>query len=314
MVYENVIDVSYHQGKIDWSKVKASGKVDMAIIRVGFRGYGTGVICPDVRAAENLAGATAAGIPVGAYFFSTALTEREAREEAAYVINVLQGYHVKGPVVFDFEGYTNSDYRTYGKTTQASRTAMCKVFCDVVKSAGYTSLIYGSKGIIRSKYDLANLPDYGIWCARYAGGYDKILSDQKYFPDLGEHTPRITMWQYTSIGRVPGISGNVDLNYCYKDCHLDAGSEPDTPEDISGEILKSIDKMEVFVDMKTYRNGSTPEPVYADNAGKEKIGSLNPYETCNCLGIYDGMAAVLYTKDKSKIEKIGFVKYINGIQ
>lgn len=314
MVYENVIDVSYHQGKIDWNKVRASGKVDMAIIRVGFRGYGTGVICPDVRAKENLDGAAAAGIPVGAYFFSTALDDAEARAEAAYVIDTIKGYIIKGPVVFDFEGYTNPDYRTYGKTTQDSRTAMCRAFCDAVKSAGYTSLIYGSKGIIRSKYDLARLSDYGIWCARYAGGYDKILSDQKYFPDLGEHTPRITMWQYTSIGRVPGISGNVDLNYCYSDCHLQGGEGQETPDDIPGEIIKSIDKMEVFVDMKIYKNGSTAEPVYADNAGKEKIGSLNPYETCNCLGIYDGMAAVIYTKDKSTTEKIGFVKWLGGVQ
>jgi GH25 family lysozyme M1 (1,4-beta-N-acetylmuramidase) len=314
MIYENVIDVSYHQGKIDWQQVKASGKVDMAIIRIGFRGYGTGAICPDVRAKENLDDAAAVGIPVGAYFFSTALDDAEARAEAAYVIDTIKGYIIKGPVVFDYEGYTDNRYRTYGKTTQASRTSMCKAFCDAVKEAGYTSLIYGSKGVIRSKYDLSSLSDYGIWCARYAGGYNKILSSQEYFPDLGVYTSRITMWQYTSIGRVPGISGNVDMNFCYQDCHLTPGVMPDTEEDIKGEILKSIDNMEVYENMKTYKNGSTPEPVYADNEGKQKIGSLNPYETCKCLGIFDGMAAVIYTKDKSKAEKIGFVKYINGIQ
>lgn len=208
------IDVSKHQGVIDWPKVKAAG-IDFAIIRVGYRGYSTGKIADDTYFLKNITGALAAGIDVGAYFFSTALTESEAREEAAYCIKKLKGYNVTMPVVFDFEGYELKNYRTYG-ITKAQRTACCKAFAESVMDAGYTTMLYGSKGNIRTTYDIDALK-YPLWIARYAGGYDKILSDDKYFPDITGYSDRIAMWQYTSIGRVDGISGNVDMDYMYID-------------------------------------------------------------------------------------------------
>ncbi len=208
------IDVSKHQGKIDWSKVKAAG-IDFAMIRVGYRGYSTGKIAADPDFMSNITGAEAAGLQIGAYFFSTGLNEAEAREEAAHCIERLKGHKVTMPVVFDFEGYELPHYRTYG-ISKAQRTACCQAFIDVITAAGYTTMLYGSRGNIRTTYDIDAL-DYPLWIARYAGGYDKILSDDKYFPDITGYSDRIAIWQYTSIGRVDGINGNVDMNYMYID-------------------------------------------------------------------------------------------------
>lgn len=216
------IDVSKHQGTINWSKVKAAG-IDFAIIRVGYRGYSTGKIADDPYYLKNITGALDVGIEVGAYFFSTALNESEAREEAAYCIEKLKPYNVTLPVVFDFEGYELKHYRTYG-ITKAQRTSCCKAFNDAMAAAGYTSMLYGSKGNIRTTYDIDALK-YPLWVARYAGGYTKILSDDKYFPDITGYSERIAMWQYTSIGRVDGISGNVDMDYMYINVSTDKEEE-----------------------------------------------------------------------------------------
>lgn len=217
VILKKGIDVSKHQGIIDWPSVKAAG-IDFAIIRVGYRGYSTGKIVDDPYFQKNISGALAVGIDVGAYFFSTALNEAEAREEAAYCINKLKPYDVTLPVVFDFEGYELKNYRTYG-ISKAQRTACCKAFNDAMSAAGYSAMLYGSKGNIRTTYDIDAL-DYPLWIARYAGGYTKILSDDKYFPDITGYSDRIAMWQYTSIGRVDGISGNVDMDYMYIDVSM----------------------------------------------------------------------------------------------
>ena len=181
--------------------------------------------------------------------------------------------------------------------------------------SGYSTIVYGSKGIIRSKYDLSKLKDFPIWCARYAGGYSSITDDSKYFPDLGEHTARIVLWQYTSIGRIPGIRGNVDLNNLYMG-HNDeiSGSESEDGigNEIISEILSSIDEREMFCKIGEYLNGSTSETVYEDTCCTRKIGSLNPYEKCEALGIFEDRAAVLYTQDGTRSEKVGFVKWLGG--
>ena len=214
-VLKSGIDVSSHQGRINWEDVKASGKVDFVMIRVGFRGYGNGKINPDKYFDENIKEASAQGLQIGAYFFSTALTEAEAQEEALYCIDKLKGYSISLPVVFDFEGFKNKNYRTYG-ISKEQRTANCKAFNDIVSAANYKSMLYGSKGNIRTTYDIDVL-SYPLWIAQYAGGYKKILADEKYFPDMGAYNARIAIWQYTSIGKVNGINGNVDMNQMYID-------------------------------------------------------------------------------------------------
>ena len=208
------IDVSSHQKNVDVSKVKNAGYT-FVMIRVGFRGYSNGNINADKFFMANIKGASREGLDIGCYFFSTAINEEEAREEAKYVLERIKGYKVSYPIVYDFEGYKNPKYRTYG-IKKAQRTANCKAFNEVIKNAGYKTMLYGSQGNIRTTYDLDVLQEQ-IWCAKYPGGYKVVTDNDKYFPNIGKYTERVAMWQYTSIGKVDGISGNVDLSNQYKE-------------------------------------------------------------------------------------------------
>lgn len=294
------IDVSSHQGNIDWAKVKAAG-VDFAMIRIGFRGYANGIINPDKCFAANIKGASEQGLQIGAYFFSTALTEAEAKEEARYCIDKLKGYEVKLPVVFDFEGYDLAHYRTCG-ITKEQRIANCKAFNEVISAAGYKSMLYGSKGNIRRTYDIDAL-NYPLWIAKYAGGYKKILSSDDYFPDMGAYNSRIAMWQYTSIGRVDGISGNVDMNQMYIDLSAASESAPTAPAGKKNTVeLATIRKGTICDEVKTLQillnaygfKGANGKVLTVDgNAGTNTIYALTAYQAANeDCGSADGICGV----------------------
>lgn len=240
------IDVSKHQGAIDWQRVKEAG-IEFVMIRVGYRGYSNGAITLDPYFKKNITEALANGIKVGIYFFSTAISVAEAKQEAEWTLEQIKGYDVTYPIVFDYEGFELKKYRSYG-TKKAQRTAFNKAFIDVIKKAGYKTMIYGSKGNIKNTYDIASLNE-PLWCARYSGGYDKILDDDKYFPEIPGFT--IAMWQYTSIGRVAGINGNVDMNYLY----IDLEKKSEGPEE------KPEEKREDEADMPTLKKGSKGKAV-----------------------------------------------------
>ena len=315
-VLKKGIDLSHYQGIVDWPAVKASGQVDFAIIRAGYRGYGTGKIVEDPRFRQNAEGATAAGIDVGFYFFSTAINDAEAREEAAWLVEHVRQYNPALPLVMDYEGYENPKYRTYGKTTKASRTAMCKAFAEVIESQGYTTMLYGSQGLIRSKFDLSAL-NYPIWCARYAGGYTQVIDSEEWFPNIGEYTSRIAVWQYTSIGRVPGIQGNVDLDAMYQDVTNADGEPEEKPDEPTAEmeamgILKNLTECEIFCDCGTFRNGGRSSDVYADADCTTKIGSLDQGEQAVAFEPASGMVPVMYNVNSSRELKIGFVRQTAG--
>lgn len=190
------IDVSSYQGVINWKKVKAAG-VDYAIIRLGYRGYGTGTIRLDDRYAANMSGALAAGIPVGVYFYSQAITVEEAEEEAELVLKNLVGYDVTYPVVFDMEEVDDESART-NALTQAERTDITIAFCEKIKAAGYMPMVYGNIRWMIMHLDLARLESYDKWFAQYF--------KQPFFPYA------FSMWQYTSRGTIDGIPHSVDLN------------------------------------------------------------------------------------------------------
>lgn len=196
------IDVSTFQGEIDWTQVKASG-VEFAMIRAGFRGYGeSGAIHEDAHFVQNIQGALGAGLEVGVYFFSQAVTEEEAREEAQSVLNWISPYTITYPVVFDWETVEDTTARTHG--LEPELVANCaKAFCDAVQEAGYMPMIYFNRNQGYNVYDLAQLGGYEFWLA----GYTAI-------PDF---TYSFQMWQYSSEGTVPGIEGPVDLNICMVD-------------------------------------------------------------------------------------------------
>ncbi|MEA4920728.1 MAG: GH25 family lysozyme [Clostridiaceae bacterium] len=196
------IDVSVHQGTIDWQKVKKAG-VHFAMIRVGGRGYGMeGNMYDDVNFQKNIEGAIAAGINVGVYYFSQAITVDEAKEEANYVLKKIQGYDISYPVVFDWERIGGNESRTYGLETDL----LCQIantFCGMVKDAGYTPMIYFNSYCGYIKYDLSKINQYGFWFARYS--------------DTPGFYYNFQMWQYSDKGSVSGISGNVDLNLSFVD-------------------------------------------------------------------------------------------------
>ena len=165
------VDVSSHQGVIDWQAVADSG-VEFAMIRIGFTGYLEGEINEDTRARANLEGAKAAGLDVGVYFFSQALTRQEAAREAAWAVTFLEGGDLDLPMVFDWEHVESSEARTAGLEDKALLTACAPSFCDVVRAAGYEPMIYFNVYQSRDLYDLTALQDYGFWLAQYQDGMD----------------------------------------------------------------------------------------------------------------------------------------------
>lgn len=192
------IDVSVWQGEIDWQQVKDSG-VEFAIIRVGGRGMDEGGFYTDDMAQSYYEGATAAGLKVGAYFFSQAITVEEAVEEAEFVLDAVKDWDVQMPLVFDWE-YMGEDVRT-SKMDSRTLTDMAKAFCDTIKEAGYEPMIYFGRNQSMNMMKLEELVDYPFWLAMYS-----TVMDYPY---------KIDMWQYTDQGTVPGIAGNVDLNLMF---------------------------------------------------------------------------------------------------
>jgi GH25 family lysozyme M1 (1,4-beta-N-acetylmuramidase) len=195
------IDVSKYQGEIDWQKVAADG-VEFAMIRLGYRGYGSGALVLDEEAMTNIEGATSAGIKVGVYFFSQAITQEEAREEARFVIENIKQYDIKYPVVFDTEEILNEEARTEGLTVD-ELTDIAIAFCEEVEEQGYKSAIYANLRWFALSLDMSRLDKYYKWYAYY----DKNL----YFPY------KINMWQYSENGTVDGITGSVDMNISFED-------------------------------------------------------------------------------------------------
>lgn len=195
------IDVSKYQGEIDWEEVKNDG-VDYAIIRVGIRGYSEGGILEDEFFRQNIEGAIANGIPVGVYFFTQALNEEEALEEANFVIEMLQGYELTYPVYLDVEDVKRENCRT-NALTAAERTNNAKVFLEAIREAGYEPAIYGNMKTFLLMLDLSALEQYDKWFA----GYTLPI----YYPY------EYKMLQYSEKGRVAGVNGQVDVNICFED-------------------------------------------------------------------------------------------------
>ncbi len=194
------IDVSKYQGDIDWAAVASDG-VEYAFVRLGLRGYGSGKLVLDEFYDQNMRGASAAGIKTGVYFFTQAVTVEEAVEEADYVLDNIKDYDVSYPIVFDVEMIVNDDGRA-NNLSQKDRTDIAIAFCDKIKAAGYTPMIYGNVKCFTKLLDMTRLNDYEKWYAFY--------DDYMYMPyDVG-------IWQYTERGKVAGINTGVDLNISFK--------------------------------------------------------------------------------------------------
>lgn len=198
------IDVSVYQGDIDWEAVRESG-VEFAIIRCGFRGYVTGTVNEDANFKKNLKEAKEAGVKVGVYFFSQALTVEEALEEAEFCLELIDGCELEYPVIYDWEVVIDKDGDTprtaYIQPDALTNNAL--VFAERIRLGGYTPAIYANRKTAIWKYDLSRLDGIDIWLAEYS-------DVPTYFYDFA-------MWQYSSKGSVPGINGNVDMNISFRD-------------------------------------------------------------------------------------------------
>lgn len=216
----NGIDVSKYNGDINWDKVKKDG-VDFVIVRVGYRGYGkSGTLCTDPNYKANIEGALAAGIKVGVYYFTEALTTDEAREEAEFCISKIKDYNITLPVAIDYEYPTdgkNPIGRMYNaKLTKAEATANVKAFCAAVKKAGYTPLVYANKSDLSSLINGKTIGNtYKVWLANYT---TKTTYANSY-----------EYWQYTSSGKVNGITGKVDCNFWYTKKSIDTAETTSSP-------------------------------------------------------------------------------------
>ena len=207
------IDVSKWNKEIDWAQIKKEG-VDFAIIRAGYRGSVSGSLVVDPYFEQNIKGAAENGIDVGIYFFTQAVNEREAVEEASIVMSLIRGYDISYPVFIDTEGAGGK-----GRADDlgvAERSQVCQAFCETIRSGGYTAGVYASKNWLNNRLDITKFSgDNVIWLAEYK--------------DAPTYGGTYGMWQYTSSGRINGIEGRVDFNLCY----WDFGSEDSDEEELA---------------------------------------------------------------------------------
>ena len=195
------VDISKQTGDVNFTSLKAAG-VDYVMIRLGARGYSTGQLSIDEKFKENIEGAVAEGLDVGVYFYSQAISQDEALQEASIVIQNLEPYkgNIKYPVAFDMEFVANDEARIDGLSRE-DRTAIATSFLESIKAAGYIPMIYGDKEWLIKEIDLAKLQDYDIWLTQEA--------------DLPDYPYRYAMWQYTTTGVVNGIKGDANINICF---------------------------------------------------------------------------------------------------
>lgn len=203
----NGIDVSEHNGEIDWEKVKETQ--DFAFIRVGYRGYGNGEIYEDKYAADNLKNANKAKIPVGVYFYTQAVTTEEAEDEADFVYDIIKKYNIDLPVMIDFEYPIDSDGNAVGRLVESdndlnTNAEIINSFVEKLEKKGYTAGVYASSSVLHNKISMKKLKKSAVaWVADYN---DKVTYDVDY-----------TIWQYSETGSVDGVSSKyVDLNYWYE--------------------------------------------------------------------------------------------------
>ena len=192
------IDVSSHQQEIDWRSVKEAG-VEFAIIRLGYRGYVSGEIALDAYFEKNMTGAAENGIAVGVYFFSQALTEEEAVEEARFVLEMIKDYDLQYPVFFDWE-----EVEAQARTDDMNMlllTTCTKAFCDTIAEAGYEAGLYFNQAYGYQQLNLPSLQDYMFWLAEY--------------DDAPSFLYHFEIWQYSCNGTIPGIQEPVDLNVAF---------------------------------------------------------------------------------------------------
>lgn len=282
------IDVSKYQGTIDWGQVKASG-VDFAMVRVGYRAKTTGILYEDPGARYNLQEANANRIQTGAYFFSSAVTQEEAREEAEWVASFIAKYKITYPVAYNCEDFQSPDSRQNGLSME-ERTQIACAFLDTVAAKGYTPMFYASRNEMEgnAQWNMDTLGSrYKVWVSQYP---------EKPFPETpkSSYSRAHDMWQYTSKGQVAGIRGNVDVNVAYFGYSQEAEAKDKNPAQIVeanpevGMNFTEVDETVTAKDATNLRNLPTTE-------GSTVVHQLQNGETAQRTGIgSNGWDRVIY--------------------
>lgn len=286
------IDVSEFNGRLDWPRLKEAG-VGFAIIRSGY-----GVSYEDPRFRENVEGCIACGIPFGVYHFSYALSPKGAEKEAEFCLRLLEPYKNQRtlPVFYDLEYDTVRYAEAQGvHLGREECSANIRAFCGWIFAHNTDARVY-----FNPDYKARMLtPEVLKWNDNWFACWDSDVDWSAYH-----------IWQFTSSLTLPGHSCRFDGNYCREDylrqyLDPDFSFEPDEPNPETGD---SINPNAPTV-QRPYFNGSTPEPVYADTGLTARVGSLNPYEECQCLGEVDGRYLVQYRVDGTSATKVGFVEF-----
>ncbi|MGN0595144.1 MAG: GH25 family lysozyme [Hominimerdicola sp.] len=289
------IDVSYYQGDIDWTAVKASG-IEYVIIRVGYRGYGSaGTLVVDGRFDEYIQGAKAAGLDVGVYFYTQAINTTEAKAEANFVLNKIKNYDLDLPVYYDIESV---DYDTgrldSANLTKAQKTNLCRAFCDTIKAAGYEAGVYTNYYWFTYQIDGQALgQEYPIWLAHYSTSTDYPYEYQ--------------MWQYTGQGKVNGIQNAVDMNVRYTDASVD-----EKYKDCKVTNLGYSDSSQTKIMLKwdAVKNASG-YAIYIKNA--DGSYSLNATSTTNAYTVTGLNMATVYTFNvRPYFNEDGSTEFVSG--
>ena len=195
------VDISKVQDYVDFVKVKKSG-INFVMLRAGARGYGTGQLIVDDYFNDNLKRATDAGLEVGVYFFSQAITKEEAVEEANMVLENLGEYQISYPIAFDME-FIENDQARIDSLSKADKTAIAKAFLDTIAAAGYKTMLSGNKEWLIKEIDMSKLTAYDVWLSQLT--------------DVPDYPYQFTMWQYSTQGSVDGIAGAVNMNISFID-------------------------------------------------------------------------------------------------
>lgn len=286
------IDVSYHNGTINWNSVANAG-VEYAFIRAGYRGYGNGSLQEDSKFSTYAPAAIAAGIPIGVYYFTEAKTKAEAIAEAQDCIRIIQenNINVTLPIALDYEYQYNAAGQLVSPKaglSKATATANCQAFCDTIAAAGYTPIIYANKSDLSTLIDGETLAkSYGIWLANYT--------------TTTTYTGTYQMWQYTSSGSVSGISGNTDCNFLYTSGTLDSFATT------AGGDLKDAAIATIATQIYT---GKQIKPALTVTVGGRSLVAGRDYTVAYTNNVNPGKATVTltgkgnYTGTKSKTFKI----------
>lgn len=281
---EKVIDVSQHNGTIDFERVRKQG-INKVIIRIGWIGNKNNHTL-DTKFLENYNKAINAGFQIGIYVYSYCKSVEAIISGTNWVIKKLELFSAHKPtlpVFLDLEDITTSFLSKRELTDQALK------FNEMITNAGFISGTYANLNWFNNKLYENELAKYKIWLAQYNNEMTASF--------------RVDLWQYSSNGKIDGIFGRVDMNNCMQCENIDQS-------DITGDTGNNGGDFE----MKHYHNGSTKEIVYQDLKCTKKIGYLNPWENCECYGVIDSKALVVYNVDRSNNKKTGFVKWLGGIR